>query len=372
MIFKSKKKNLDANLCQYMVENMETAVLLFDEHLKLKAINQSAEYLLQTSSSRLLGKNDRFVFPFNTECQDILAKVLRENRSITEREVRLRLLNGNVITVDFIATPINRSTEDVSEVIVEILGVDRLLRIAREENIAEQFEATKQVLRGIAHEIKNPLGGLRGAAQLLDMELDDESQKEYTRIIIKEADRLTSMIDNMVGPNRPLELKPVNIHECLEHVSKLISAEYPDMVTIERHYDPSLPEIQGDRDALTQVILNISRNAVQAMLDENDASGNEPNRLSFSTRPVRRFTIGNDTHRQALQLDIEDNGPGVPEHLHSSLFFPLVTGKPEGTGLGLSIVQNIINQHHGMVEFSSERGKTVFTIFLPLVNGNGK
>ena len=372
MIFKSKKKKLDAIICQYMVENMETAVLLFDDQIRLKAINQSAENLLKTSALKLMGKNSLFVFPFNTECQEILATVLRENRSITEHEVRLRLLTGDVITVDFSATPLNRSTENVSEIIVEILGVDRLLRIAREENMMEQFEASRQVLRGVAHEIKNPLGGLRGAAQLLDMELEDESQKEYTRIIIKEADRLTHMVDNMVGPNRPLELKPVNIHECIEHVCKLIQAEFPDMVTIERHYDPSLPEIQGDWDGLTQVILNICRNAVQAMLEGNAAPGDAPNLLSLSTRPVRRFTIGSDTYRQALQLDIEDNGPGIPEHLRASLFFPLVTSKPEGTGLGLSIVQNIINQHHGLVEFTSEPGKTVFSIFLPLVNVNGK
>jgi two-component system nitrogen regulation sensor histidine kinase GlnL len=179
--------------------------------------------------------------------------------------------------------------------------------------------------------------------------------------------RPAKMVDNMVGPNKPLELKPVNIHVCLEHVRKLIHAEYPDMVAIETHYDPSLPEIPGDQDALTQVILNISRNAVQAMLDQKEPAEGVPNILRFSTRPVGRFTIGSRLHRQVLQLDIEDNGPGIPEKLQASVFFPLVTGKAEGTGLGLSIVQGIIKQHHGLVEFTSERGKTVFSIFLPLV-----
>ena len=362
---KQKKNEL---LCRYMVENMETAVLLFDTKLKLKAINPAAENLLQASSRKLLGQSDDYVFPYNTDCHNILVSVITENRAITERELRLRLINGEYITIDFSATPLNRSTQDVSEIIVEISRVDRLLRLAREDNLQEQYEATRQILKGIAHEIKNPLGGLRGSAQLLDMELDDETLKEYTRVIIKEADRLSALVDKMAGPNKPLDLQPMNIHACLEHVRTLINAEFPEMINIRTSYDPSLPEIDGDQDALTQVILNISRNAAQAMIDAPEASSGEPNMLQFSTRPVGKFTIGNVLHRQVLQLDITDNGPGIPENLQATVFYPLITGKPEGTGLGLSIVQNIINQHHGLVEFTSRKGKTVFSIFLPLVS----
>lgn len=362
---KQKKNEL---LCRYMVENMETAVLLFDHKLKLKAINPAAENLLQASSRKLLGQSDDYVFPYNTDCHNILVSVITENRAITERELRLRLINGDYITIDFSATPLNRSTQDVSEIIVEISRVDRLLRLAREDNLQEQYEATRQILKGIAHEIKNPLGGLRGSAQLLDMELDDETLKEYTRVIIKEADRLSALVDKMAGPNKPLDLQPMNIHACLEHVRTLINAEFPEMINISTSYDPSLPEIDGDQDALTQVILNISRNAAQAMIDAPEASSGEPNMLRFSTRPVGKFTIGNVLHRQVLQLDITDNGPGIPENLQATVFYPLITGKPEGTGLGLSIVQNIINQHHGLVEFTSRKGKTVFSIFLPLVS----
>ena len=362
---KQKKNEL---LCRYMVENMETAVLLFDTKLKLKAINPAAENLLQASSRKLLGQSDDYVFPYNTDCHNILVSVITENRAITERELRLRLINGEYITIDFSATPLNRSTQDVSEIIVEISRVDRLLRLAREDNLQEQYEATRQILKGIAHEIKNPLGGLRGSAQLLDMELDDETLKEYTRVIIKEADRLSALVDKMAGPNKPLDLQPMNIHACLEHVRTLINAEFPEMINISTSYDPSLPEIDGDQDALTQVILNISRNAAQAMIDAPEASSGEPNMLQFSTRPVGKFTIGNVLHRQVLQLDITDNGPGIPENLQATVFYPLITGKPEGTGLGLSIVQNIINQHHGLVEFTSRKGKTVFSIFLPLVS----
>jgi two-component system nitrogen regulation sensor histidine kinase GlnL len=353
-------------LCRYMVENMETAVLLFDEELKLKAINPAAENLLQASFRKLLGHDQDHVFQHNRECADILTTTLKENRPITEREIHLKLITGNTITIDFAATPLNRAQE-VSEIIVEITQVDRLLRLARDSHLQEQYEATRQILKGIAHEIKNPLGGLRGAAQLLDMELEDETLKEYTNVIIMEADRLSNLVDRMVGPNKPLNLQPVNIHACLEHVRTLMKAEFPEMVNIETNYDPSLPEIVGDQDALTQVILNISRNAVHAMLDAHEASTGMPNTLRFSTRAVGRFTIGSIVHRQVLQLDIEDNGPGIPEKLQASVFYPLITGKPEGTGLGLSIVQSIINQHDGLVEFASQSGKTVFSIFLPLV-----
>jgi two-component system nitrogen regulation sensor histidine kinase GlnL len=351
---------IDSQLCRHLVENMDTAVLLFDSSLTLIAINPAGENLLQASTRKLMGKSYKHVFPKNKECHDILTTILEENRTITEREIR-------TITIDFSATPIS-GPRQVSEIIVEITHVDRLLRLAREDHLQEQYEATRQILKGIAHEVKNPLGGLRGAAQLLDMELEDGALKEYTSVIIKEADRLSGLVDAMAGPNKPLDLQSINIHACLEHVRTLINAEYPEMVSINTNYDPSLPEILGDQDALTQVILNISRNAVHAMLDAPEASSGEPNILSFTTRPAGRFTIGNILHRTVLQLDIEDNGPGIPENLQATVFYPLITGKPEGTGLGLSIVQNIINQHHGLVEFTSRKGKTVFSIFLPFAS----
>ncbi len=358
---------IDCSICSFLIENMETAVLLFNSELRLTAINPAAENLLQASARKLMGQSHEVLFLHNTECRNILTTILQENRTITEREIRLQLITGKTITIDFAATPLTQ-TQKVSNIIVEITQVDRLLRLAREEHLQEQYEATRQILKGIAHEVKNPLGGLRGAAQLLDMELEDETQKEYTAVIIKEADRLSDLVDKMAGSSQPLKMKPVNIHICLEHVRTLISAEYPDMVNLVTNYDPSLPEIPIDQDAMTQVFLNISRNAVQAMLGAPGFSSGEPNRLQLSTRPVGRFTIGNTLHRTILKIDIEDNGPGIPANLQAKVFYPLITNKPEGTGLGLSIVQNIINQHHGLVEFTSQPGKTVFSIFLPLLN----
>ncbi len=357
---------IDYKVCRYLIENMETAVLLFNSELKLIAINPAAENLLQASARKLMGQSHEEIFLSNAECRDILTLIQQENRTITEREIRLKLVTGKSITIDFAAAPINRA-QNITDIIVEITCVDRLLKLAREEHLQEQYETTQQLLKGIAHEVKNPLGGLRGAAQLLDMDIENESQREYTDVIIKEADRLSALVDKMTGSNQPLVLKPVSIHVCLERVRTLISAEYSELVNIVTNYDPSLPEISIDQDAMTQVILNISRNAVQAMIGAPEASSGEPNCLQFTTRPVSRITIGNTPHRTVLQIDIEDNGPGIPDNLQAKVFYPLITDKPEGTGLGLSIVQNIINQHHGLVEFTSQAGKTVFSIYLPLL-----
>jgi two-component system nitrogen regulation sensor histidine kinase GlnL len=352
-------------LCQYMVENMETALLLFDGELRLLAINPAGENLLQASARTLIEQHAERVFSRNPQFSDLLHRVAEQQRAMNRREARLSVSSDNVISVDCSVTPVSRVRRGV-DLLMEITRVDRLMRLAREGALQEQYRATRKILRGIAHEVKNPLGGLRGAAQLLDMEIEDESLREYTGIIIREADRLSAMVDKMSGPNKPLQLRQVNVHEILEHVRALIQAEYPAMIETVSNYDPSLPEINADPDALTQVILNICRNAVQAMLEDPSASSGQPNRLRFSTHPTNHFTIGKTMHRLVLQLDIEDNGPGIPKELQDTIFYPLITSKAEGAGLGLSIVQNIINQHHGLIEFNSQPGKTVFSIFLPL------
>jgi two-component system nitrogen regulation sensor histidine kinase GlnL len=242
--------------------------------------------------------------------------------------------------------------------LVELLQVDRHLRIAREENLIAQQSTARALVRGLAHEIKNPLGGLRGAAQLLERELPDESLTEYTRIIIDEADRLQLLVDRMLGPNSLPNKRELNVHEVLERVRALVQGELPAAIRIQRDYDPSIPPLQADRDLLIQAVLNIVRNAVQAL--------GESGVITLRTRTQRQFTIGSRRHRLVARLEIVDNGPGIPPELIEQIFYPMVTGRSDGTGLGLSIAQSLVNQHGGLIECASRPGETVFTLLLPL------
>jgi two-component system nitrogen regulation sensor histidine kinase GlnL len=245
---------------------------------------------------------------------------------------------------------------------VELQQVDNHLRISKEEQLLTQQTTAKLLVRGLAHEIKNPLGGLRGAAQLLDLELNDPELKEYTQIIIAESDRLQGLMDKMLGPNKLPNKKPLNIHEVLERVRQLIQAEASSSLDLTCDYDPSIPTIQGDKDQLIQAILNIARNAVQAL----EGKGN----IIFKTRIQRQMTIGRKCYKLAARCDIIDNGPGIDAEMMKQIFYPMITGRAEGTGLGLSIAQSLINQHNGLIECKSEPGKTVFSIFLPMGTDN--
>jgi two-component system nitrogen regulation sensor histidine kinase GlnL len=241
---------------------------------------------------------------------------------------------------------------------LELVQLDRHLRISQDEQWLSQHSAARKMIRGLAHEIKNPLGGLRGAAQLLDGELREEGLKEYTRIIIAEADRLHKLVDRMLGPNNRLHKQEINIHEILEHVRNLVLAEAPGGIELIRDYDPSLPWLWGDRDLLIQAVLNIVRNALQSLGDSG--------RITLRTRILHKFTIDHTRHRLVIRADIMDNGPGIPEPLQDTLFYPMVTGRDEGTGLGLTIAQTLINQHRGLIECQSRPGHTVFTVLLPV------
>jgi len=246
---------------------------------------------------------------------------------------------------------------------LEFTQVDRFLRLAREETRLDSRAANREVLRGIAHEIKNPLGGLRGAAQLLDRELKERDTREYTRIIIHEADRLTNLVDRMMGSYRPLQPVPVNIHQVLEHVRKLVLVEGNDNIDFERDYDPSLPDVLGDHEQLIQAVLNIVRNAVEALSPDGGT-------ITLATRIERSVYLGQRRHRQVARIDLTDNGPGIPKHLQDKIFYPMVTGRAEGSGLGLSIAHDIIDRHNGLISVLSEPGHTCFTLQLPLSNGD--
>lgn len=243
-------------------------------------------------------------------------------------------------------------------VLLEFQPIDHSLRLRREAQILEQTEANRMLLRNLAHEVKNPLGGIRGAAQLLEHELDKPSLREYTQVIIQEADRLASLMDQLLEPEREPSLGQLNIHEVLERVRGIVLAEFPDDLRIQRDYDTSLPLLVGDKEQLMQAALNLARNAAQAM--------NGRGEISFRTRVSRQVTLMKKRHRLALTIQVIDNGPGVSPELHDKIFYPLVTGRDNGHGLGLTITQKLIKQHDGIVEFDSEPGRTCFTIILPL------
>ncbi len=250
------------------------------------------------------------------------------------------------------------------EIIVELLPLEQQARQDREERLAEQAQANKELIRNLAHEIKNPLGGIRGAAQLLELELDSPELTEYTQVIIHEADRLQSLVDRLLAPHRrPHVVGDVNIHEVCERVRALIMAEFPRGLTVVQDYDISIPEFRGDREQLIAALLNIAHNACQA-LSERIVSGDA--RLTFRTRVARQTTFGKQRYRLALELHVIDNGPGVPDSIKDRIFYPLVSGREGGSGLGLTLAQTFVGQHHGLIECDSEPGRTDFKILIPL------
>lgn len=345
-----------------ILDNLLTATMVVDENLQLTFVNSAAEMLLGVSSEQVLGRPIMNCFVDMDATPDALREAFADNRNFTMRRARWRLHNNSEITVDYSVSP----NPELGMVIVEAHALDRLLRINREEAMLSTQETSRNLIRSLAHEIKNPLGGIRGAAQLLARELSanriDEFE-EYTRIIIDETDRLRNLVDRMLGPHRPANRKPTNIHEVLEHVMSVLRAETNNSLRLVRDYDPSIPEVPGDRELLIQATLNIARNAVQVLLENGRESDG---RITFRTRVQRRYTIGRKQHPLVARLSIIDNGPGIPPDLIEDIFFPMITGRAEGTGLGLAIAQNLISQHEGLIECESEPGLTEFSIYLPL------
>ena len=344
-----------------ILDNISTGVLGLDEDLLVTSLNAAGEALLKTSAARCLGTHARQLVLDNGEWLANLAQVSSSRTPLTRRGMPLTLHTGQEIHIDLTVTPLAPSGEEQnSRLLVELQPVDRLLKISREEGLLHAQETTRAVIRGLAHEIKNPLGGVRGAAQLLARELPNEELAEYTRVIIREADRLRDLVDRLLGPHQQLQLLPLNVHEILEHVRNLILAESDNRVTFVRDYDPSLPEIPADRTQLIQVVLNIMRNAMQVAPDPQACV------ITLRTRSRRQFTIGTELHRLVCQVDIIDNGPGVPRELEHAIFVPMVTGRAEGTGLGLAIAQSVVNYHGGLLECDSEPGNTRFTLYIPM------
>ena len=248
--------------------------------------------------------------------------------------------------------------------LIELWVLEQQARQDREDRLVEQAQANKELVRNLAHEIKNPLGGIRGAAQLLEMDLESKELREYTQVIIHEADRLQSLVDRLLAPHRhPHQLVDLNIHEVCERVRSLVLLEYPKGLKIRRDYDISIPEFKGDRAQLIQALLNIVQNAAQVLHEQVQQGEAE---ITLRTRVVRQATIGRQRHRLALELHVIDNGPGVPDHIKERIFYPLVTGRDGGSGLGLPLAQTFVQRHHGLIECESMPGRTDFRILMPL------
>ena len=347
-------------LHRLLLDNLTTATILLNAELRLEYMNPAAEMLLAVSGQRSHGQFISELFTESPEALSSLRQAVEHAHPFTKREAMLTSLSGQTITVDYAVTPILSRGQTL--LLLEVHPRDRLLRITKEEAQLSKQETTKLLVRGLAHEIKNPLGGIRGAAQLLEHELNNPGLREYTQVIIKEADRLQDLMKRLLSPHRPMLPGPVNIHEILERVRSLLKAEFPQTLTVCRDYDTSLPDLVGDREQLIQAILNIARNAAQATGGKG--------KVGLRTRAARQVTLAKRRYRLALHVEIADDGPGIPEALRERIFYPLVSGREGGAGLGLAIAQDIVAQHHGAIEFDSRPGRTRFHLLLPLASGS--
>lgn len=337
------------------LEHLATAIVLLDGSLRIAYLNPAAESLFGVSNRNLDGHSVQHAFTHTEQLAAAIQHALENNATYIEHDLAVGAHGQGKLHLRCTATPLQLGKYHV---MLEFHPMDRPLKLAREEQMLDQTEASRLLLRNLAHEIKNPLGGIRGAAQLLERELDKPGLREYTQVVIQEADRLRSLTEKLLTPQHAPHLSLLNIHEALERVRSVVLAETPTGLTIQRDYDTSLPPLQGDKEQLIQVVLNIVRNAVEAM------SGNGT--VVMRTRIARQVTLVRKRHRLAIMVQIIDNGPGVPEHLHDKIFYPLVSGRSGGHGLGLTLAQDFVSQHQGSIEFDSEPGRTCFTVLLPL------
>ena len=334
---------------------VSSSVILLDAGLLIRHVNPAAENLFAISQRQLLGQPLKRLLGESAELSAAIASALSNNWSYTSHNIAV--MQPAPLHLDCTVTPIDAGG---ARLLLEFRPIEQQLKVAREERLLEQQQANRELIRNLAHEIKNPLGGIRGSAQLLERELSNPQLKEYTQVIIKESDRLQALMQRLLSSHRMMQPALMNVHEILERVRRLIHAEY-DGVRVRRDYDTSLPDLTGDREQLIQAILNIARNAAQAM----DGQGE----IVFRTRAVRQVTLAKRRYRLALELQVIDNGPGIPEDLRDKIFYPLVSGREGGSGLGLTLAQSFVHQHHGTIEADSRHGHTCFTILLPLANG---
>lgn len=335
---------------QQILDNLTTGIVLVDEQLAVRYINSAAESLLGFSRSKCLGLVlPALLAPPKALDSQRFSEALRSGQGFIDTDCQL---GQNQVEM-----AVSRLSETPPLLVIELTPIDQLKRLSAEAFQQVQQQASQEILRGLAHEIKNPLGGLRGATQLLAQELN-ANQREYTDLILAQVDRLTQLVDRLLGPKTEPRRVRTNIHQVLERVRHLVTMQKPDQVSINRDYDPSLPDLAIDPDQIEQALLNMVQNAVQAL------AGN--GQVTLRSRVVSGVTLQGARYRMVARIDVEDNGPGVPDKLKDTLFYPLVTGRADGSGMGLAIAQSLTALHGGRIELESAPGHTVFSLYLPM------
>jgi len=340
-----------------LLDDLTTGIVLLAISGEVNWMNPAAEDLLGISMQRALHKSLSILAPGCEELVELAQRARLERQSFGRTiNIPSPQRDGSELELAVRVSMLGEATDQ--QLLLELFNLTQRHHLDRENVLLAQHGASRQMIRQLAHEIRNPLGGLRGAAQLLERELDDPAQREFTQVIIAEADRLAALMDNLLGPGNTPHARLINIHEVLERVATVTESEWPDL-NIERDYDPSLPDLFVDRDQLTQAFLNLLRNASQA----TEGSG----KVIMRTRVLTNQILNRQTFKLVALIEIQDNGPGVHADIADTLFFPLVTGRNEGTGLGLSLAQDLVNRQQGLIEYESEAGRTVFMVHLPIV-----
>ena len=347
-----------------LLDQIPNAIVIFEaDSQQLVYVNPAAESALDLSRKSLEGHNFQDLFGDNLQLREMIQEVKSGKAPAQRQELLLHSLPGSIHQETIPAHVVIALMDDSDLMLMEWFPIDQQLRTERDERVTQQVEANKELMRNLAHEIKNPLGGIRGAAQLLEFELPEKGLREYTQVIIKESDRLQTLVDRLLAPHRKAHaMEYFNVHEALERVRSLVLAEFPKGLKIVRNYDTSLPDILGDREQLIQAVLNIAHNAAQALTDEIEAGVAQ---IELRTRVARSVTIAKQRYKLAMDLDVIDNGPGIPPDIRERIFFPLVSGREGGSGLGLTLAQTFVQQHQGSIACDSKPGCTHFHIQIP-------
>ena len=346
-----------------LLDNAKTGIVLLNSQLRFLYVNASAEALLEISDRKA---HDLFIGDILKSAEEDIGEMktaITKNNSLTKLRAELNTIHAKKLVVDYTVNPFEENGETLA--LLELNSIEQSQKITREVSLNSAYTTTRELVRGLAHEIKNPLGGIRGAAQLLAQEISDNELIDYTQVIIKEADRLRNLVDRLVGSRKPLELKEINIHEVLERVRSLVAAETLGKgINLHCDYDPSLPTIVADSEKMIQAVLNLLRNSLQA-LNSPDID-HQLGEIILRTRITRNITIGSKFYKLAIAVDIIDNGPGIPQEISETIFYPMISGRPDGSGLGLPISHGIVTQHGGMIECECKPGETKFTVTIPI------